>query len=122
MNTQMEATSKSTSSRNTQPSSPFSDAEHIQCLSQITPIAVGLSKITALLRGVDALTQYSGGRTRRKFRARTLEEESVVHRLHHLRRVEHKGGTINTRVGLGRGWEKFDQGVPVDSPRRKFRV
>ena len=106
--------------RSSEPNSPFSDAEHLHCLSQITPLAIGFSKVTSVLKGVDALTNYSGGRVRRRFQPR--ENDSVVHRLHHLRPLEHKGGTINARVGLGRGWEKFNQGVTVDSPRRKFKV
>lgn len=120
MNSQMHGTSKNTSSGDETLSSGFSKTDHVQCLSQITPIAIGLSKFASVLKGVDALAHYSGGRVRRRFTP--VSDPSVVHRLHHLRPLEHKGGTINSRVGLGRGWEKFNQGVTVDSPRRKFRV
>lgn len=104
------------------PAHSFSEKEHLQCLSQITPVVVGISKITKMLKASEALSNYSGGRVRRRFRQITEDGPKVSRRLHHLRPIEHKGGTITSRVGLGRGWEKFSQGVPVDSPRRKFKV
>ena len=79
-------------------------------------------QVSGLLKASEALTGYSGGRMRRRYLSPSDQTGSVVHRLHHLRPIEHKGGTINSRVGLGRGWEKFGQGVTVDSPRRKFKV
>jgi hypothetical protein len=119
----MQASSKAASERAAVPPSAFSEQEHIHCMSQITPIVIGISKVASLLKASEALSSYSGGRNRRRYIAPTEAEETVVeHRLHHLRPIEHKGGTINTQVGLGRGWEKYYQGTPVDSPRRKFKV
>ena len=91
-------------------------------MSQITPIVVGISKMANLLRATETLTSYSGGRLRRRYRSTNDNQGQVIQRLHQLRPMEHKGGTINSRVGLGRGWEKFGQGITVDSPRRKFKV
>lgn len=122
LNTRMDATSRTSSGMNPVPASPFSEADHIRCMSQITPVVVGISKVTGLLKATEALSGYSGGRVRRRFQPSSEQEGKVIHRLHHLRPVEHEGGTINRRVGLGRGWEKFGHGVPVDSPRRKFKV
>jgi hypothetical protein len=103
--------------------SSFSDKQQVQCLSQITPVVVGMSKIAGVLKAVDALSNYSGGRVRRRHQKLvTHDDVRVSHRMHHLRAIEHKGGSIVSRVGLGRGWEKFNQGTPVDSPRRKFKV
>jgi len=90
-------------------------------MSQITPIVIGMSKVAGLIKASEALSQYSGGRVRRRYREKT-EDGTVEHRLHHLRPLEHKGGTINPQIGLGRGWEKYYQGTTVDSPRRKFKV
>ena len=119
----MQATSKAAMGRSGQPVSSFSEQEHIQCMSQITPIVIGMSKVAGLLKASEALSNYSGGRARRRYKQQPDSSESgVEYRLHHLRPVEHKGGTINTQVGLGRGWEKYYQGTPVDSPRRKFKV
>ena len=59
---------------------------------------------------------------RRRFKPNADDNGKVIQRRHHLRAVEHKCGTINSRVGLGRGWENFGQGPTVDSPRRKFKV
>lgn len=122
MTTQMTAASRSNRQEGNSASPTFSEAEHMHCLSQITPIAIGLSKITAVLNGTQALASYSGGRVRRRFQPPSADDQKVSYRRHHLRRLEYKGGTINSRVGLGRGWEKFNQGVPIDSPRRKFKV
>ena len=91
-------------------------------MSQITPVVIGVSKFANLLKAMDSLSSYSGGRIRRRFNRRSQSEGQTLNRLHHLRAVEHKGGTINPRVGLGRGWEKFGQGATVDSPRRKFKA
>ena len=118
----MDATSREASSRSSALNSPFSEVEHIQCMSQITPVVVGISKISGLLKAADALCASPTGRVRRRYQSRPETGGDVIHRLHHLRPIEHKRGTINSRVGLGRGWEKFGQGVPVDSPRRKFKV
>jgi hypothetical protein len=104
------------------PTSSFSEQQHLKCLSQITPIVVGVSKIAHLLKASETLSSYSGGRARRRFVPASAGNSNVEHRLHHLRPIEHKGDAINTRVGLGRGWEKMYQGTPVDSPRRKFRM
>ena len=122
INTQMQATSKSAISKSLIPQSSFSEKEHIQCMSQITPIVIGMSKVAGLLKASEAMTKYSGGRTRRRYRQRKEDDGAVEHRLHHLRPLEHKGGTINPQVGLGRGWEKYYQGTTVDSPRRKFKL
>jgi hypothetical protein len=119
----MQVTSRKLNGGIEKPPSQFSEEEHIKCMSQITPVVIGLSKITQLLKAARALTEYSGGRRRRRHVVRDPSpDRSVAYRLHHLRPVEHKGGTVATRVGLGRGWEKYGQGVPVDSPRRKFKV
>lgn len=91
-------------------------------MSQITPVVVGVSKVARLLSLSDALTRYSGGRVRRRALGNEKRSDKVIHRLHSLRPVEHKGDALNTRVGLGRGWEKMYQGIPVDSPRRKFKM
>lgn len=122
LNTRMDAISKTVAGNSPIPHSPFSEREHLQCMSQISPIVVGMSKITSLLKATDALTNYSGGRMRRRFKPNADDDGKVIQRRHQLRAVEHKGGTINTRVGLGRGWENFGQGPTVDSPRRKFKV
>ncbi len=122
LNTRMDATSKAAAEFSSIPPSPFTEQGHVRCMSQITPIVVGISKITRLLGAVDALTQYQGGRMRRRFKPSDASDQKVTYRLHHLRPVEHKGDALNTRVGLGRGWEKMYQGVPVDSPRRKFKM
>jgi hypothetical protein len=118
----MQAASKATSTNSATPESSFSEKEHIQCMSQITPIVIGMSKVAGLLKASEALTSYSGGRVRRRYKVRAPDASTVIHRLHHLRRIEHKGGTINPQVGLGRGWEKYYQGTTVDSPRRKFKL
>lgn len=119
----MQATSKAASEKCAIPPTPFSEKEHIQCMSQITPIVIGVSKIASLLKATEALSNYSGGRVRRRYIAPTESDGTTVeHRLHHLRPLEHEGGTINSQVGLGRAWEKYYQGTPVDSPRRKFKV
>jgi len=119
----MQASSKKAIENSNIPPTSFSETEHIQCMSQITPIVIGMSKIASLLKASESLSSYSGGRIRRRYIAPTeSDKDSVEHRLHHLRPVEHKNGTINTQVGLGRGWEKYYQGTPVDSPRRKFKV
>lgn len=105
------------------PKSQFTEEEHVRCMSQITPVVIGLSKISSLLKAGQALSEYSGGRRRHRSATNVSEDaSSVSYRLHHMRPIEHKGGTVATRVGLGRGWEKFGQGVPVDSPRRKFKL
>ena len=118
----MDATSKAAVATATVPPSPFTEKEHVRCMSQITPIVVGISKITRLLGAAEALTSYQGGRMRRRYRGNTTDKNRVSYRLHHLRPVEHKGDALNTRVGLGRGWENTYQGIPVDSPRRKFKM
>ncbi len=106
------------------PTSEFTDEEHVRCMSQITPVVLGLSKITGLLKAGQALSEYSGGRRRRRHVPDGSEDapSAVRYRVHHLQPIEHKGGTVASRVGLGKGWEKFGHGVPVDSPRRKFKV
>ena len=123
LNTQMQASSKAANEKSSVPPSAFSEVEHMHCMSQITPIVIGISKVASLLKVSEALSSYSGGRSRRRYIPSNEVDDTVVEqRLHHLRPVEHKGGTINTQVGLGRGWEKYYQGTPVDSPRRKFKV
>lgn len=122
LNSRMDATSKATGARLSVPSSDFTEKQHVKCMSQITPIVIGVSKVTTLLKAVDSITSYSGGRMRRRFKGSSNSDGNVKHRFHHLSLIEHKRGTINTRVGLGRGWEKFGQGTTVDSPRRKFKV
>ena len=119
----MQASSKKAVEKSNIPPTPFSESEHIQCMSQITPIVIGMSKIASILKASESLSSYSGGRVRRRYISSDDGEDGVVqHRLHHLRPIEHKRGTINSQVGLGRGWEKYYQGTPVDSPRRKFKV
>ena len=122
MNTRPNTVSRPDASGDSAGAFAFSEKEHIQCLSQITPVVVGISKIAGILKASDALANYSGGRMRRRYVQQGEPKTKVSHRLHHLRSIEHKGGAIVSRVGLGRGWEKFSQGVPVDSPRRKFKV
>ncbi len=123
LNTQMQASSKNAVANSNIPPTPFTEAEHIQCMSQITPIVIGMSKLAGFLKASESLSSYSGGRVRRRFiSSDDAEDGKVEQRLHHLRPNEHKGGTINPQVGLGRGWEKYYQGTPVDSPRRKFKV
>jgi hypothetical protein len=103
------------------PPSDFSSDEHLQCMSQITPVVIGISNVTRLIGIAEQLANYSGGRLRRRHRSEVRVKLSE-RRLNHLRRIEYNGGALNTRVGLGRGWEKMFQGVPVDSPRRKFKM
>jgi hypothetical protein len=121
MNTQMQAHSRAVVDR--KPGmAPFSEEEVVQCMSQITPIVIGVSKVASLLKATDAITNYSGGRIRRRQQPLNPQDGMMKSRLHRLRPIEHKGGTIASRVGLGKGWEKFGSGTPVDSPRRKFKV
>lgn len=120
----MQVTAKKLDGSIDSPASQFSEEEHVRCMSQITPVVIGLSKISSILKAGQALSEYSGGRRRshRVVPVSSDENSGVSYRLHHMRPIEHKGGTVASRVGLGRGWEKFGQGVPVDSPRRKFKV
>jgi hypothetical protein len=122
LNTRMDATSRTSSTDGTIPTSTFEAHEHLRCMSQISPIVIGVSKVARLLSLSDSLTRYNGGRLRRRAQKAEKSSDRVIHRLHSLRPVEHKGDALNTRVGLGRGWEKMYQGIPVDSPRRKFKM
>lgn len=122
LNSRMEATSCGRNTLSTSAKSLFATKEHIHCLSQITPVVVGISKISHLLKATETVSAYQGGRKRRRVGPRSPSKETARSRLHHLDSVEHKGHAINTRVGLGRGWEAHFQGTPVDSPRRKFTI
>jgi hypothetical protein len=71
--------------------------------------------MASFLKGFQALSHYQGGRERLINRPK----EDV--RLDFLRSRNMHKGTVQTKVGVGTGWDEWGSGRPADDVRRRFR-
>ena len=99
--------------------SRFSQKEIVDSLACITPLVIGVTKLTSLLKATHALAHYTGDRN--TFVERTEEEKMVKNRVHEIRPRINRKHRARTIVGLGAGWDRYGGGRPVDTVQDRWK-
>lgn len=98
-------------------------------LAHVTPIIMGLAKLSPVLKAVHGLHNYEGGLKRHTGMDPKEEEKEPDIRLDFIRpeRKHPQGagrgpGHIITKIGHQDGWDDAAHGRPIDSPIHRFHT
>ena len=101
--------------------SRFSQSEIVESLACITPLVVGVSKLTSLIKATHTLANYDGVLKRETYVPPTEEERLVKNRVHEIRPRINRKHRARTIVGLGAGWDRYGGGRPVDTIQDRWK-
>ena len=95
--------------------SKFTPEEITKSLAHVTPIIVGMSKMSTLLKIGHSLASYDGGMQRMIATPLSETEKKIKGGLHDSEKRYNKKHRANTLAGLHGGWDRYGGGRHVET-------